>query len=92
MGFHLALDACEATDGPARGIRELVTGRDGRLVAMTIIVARRFAGPRIRGVEASRAGPTASLAAHPHQDVVVVGLKGGGWRNPASDVAFVRLD
>jgi hypothetical protein len=76
------------------GILELVTARSGQLIAVTGAGLLLVGSPDGEFAEwkIPVPGRPRSLAAHPNEDVVAVGLKGGGWVSPESDVAFVRLD
>jgi len=75
-------------------ILELVTARGGQLVAVTGAGILLVGSPDGEFTEwkIPIPGRPRSLAGHPNEDVVAVGLKGGGWANPESAVAFVRLD
>jgi hypothetical protein len=90
----LAHDAREASNDAARENRRTGHRAGGQLVAVTGAGALLVGSPDGEFTEwkIPVPGRPRSLAAHPNEDVVAVGLKGGGWANPESDVALVRLD
>jgi hypothetical protein len=94
QGWHqIRVRGRQAGHAQSKAVVGLVVTAAGRLVAIeqsgTLIVD--VCG-EASAMTVSQPGRLRSIAAHPEREVVAVGIKGGGFSSPPSEVALVDLD